>query len=202
MEEQLEHFHVIEGIDGSGKTTLGHLLEKKFPHVRIGHEPTSTSQSGALIHGILKKKITATPEEILDLFIENRKENQRWIKNQLQKGFTVILDRYILSTFAYQGNDFSFDELYEKNKIFLKPKNIVFLSISPETSLQRRFAELKPGQALDFYENLEYQKKTQLKYDQAIDFLKNKNYPISIIDANQTIQKIFEECVSIMNLKD
>jgi dTMP kinase len=48
-----------------------------------------------------------------------------------QQGTTVISDRYVLSSMAYQGLHLSFDWLLEINRYAMKPDLTVFLDVPP-----------------------------------------------------------------------
>ncbi len=98
---------VFEGIDGSGKTTQARSLLRKlrargFDAVFF-REP-SRGKWGRLIRKAALRADSLTPEEELDLFIRDRREDvARNIKPSLEAGKVVVLDRYYFSTIAYQG---------------------------------------------------------------------------------------------------
>jgi dTMP kinase len=98
---------VLEGIDGSGKTTqarslLRRLRSRGFEAVFF-REPTRGTW-GREIKRKASRDGSLTPEEELDLFIKDRRENvAKNLKPALQKGKIVVLDRYYFSTIAYQG---------------------------------------------------------------------------------------------------
>jgi dTMP kinase len=98
---------VLEGIDGAGKSTqAGRLLRKLRA---IGYEAVSFREPtrgkwGRAIKRMAKIAGSLTPEEELDLFVKDRRENVRKnIKPALSEKKVVILDRYYFSTIAYQG---------------------------------------------------------------------------------------------------
>ncbi len=98
---------VLEGIDGSGKTTqarslLGRLRRRGFK-AAFFREPTR-GKWGREIKRKAARDGSLTPEEELALFIKDRRENvERNLKPALAKGKAVVLDRYYFSTIAYQG---------------------------------------------------------------------------------------------------
>jgi dTMP kinase len=99
---------VFEGIDGGGKTSqaerlLGILMEKGFDTVYFW-EP-SDSRWGRIIREKAVQNDSLTPEEELDLFLRDRRENVEMnLKPALAARRVVILDRYYFSTMAYQGS--------------------------------------------------------------------------------------------------
>lgn len=97
----------VEGIDGAGKTTqvkmLAEALQAAGVEVVTSKEPTD---------GVWGRKIrqSATTgrmpvEEELEAFVHDRTEHvETLIGPALEAGKTVILDRYYLSSVAYQGS--------------------------------------------------------------------------------------------------
>src|SRR4030042_5497767 len=98
---------VFEGIDGAGKSTQARLLLRKVRAIgceAISFREPTRGKWGRAIKRMAKTAGSLTPEEELDLFIKDRKENVRNnIKPALSGRKVVILDRYYYSTIAYQG---------------------------------------------------------------------------------------------------
>ena len=98
---------VLEGIDGSGKSTQAKLLVRRLAargiRTVLFREPTR-GKWGRLIREKARRAGSLTPEEELDLFVKDRRENvERNLEPALAAGKTVVLDRYYFSTVAYQG---------------------------------------------------------------------------------------------------
>ncbi len=98
---------VLEGIDGAGKTTQAKLLLRRLN--REGYsaayfrEPTR-GRWGREIKRLAKMPACVTPEQELELFVEDRRENvDRNLRPALADKKVVVLDRYYFSTMAYQG---------------------------------------------------------------------------------------------------
>ena len=105
--EKRGHLIVIEGIDGSGKSTQAKLLVRRLAarglRPVLFREPTR-GKWGRLIREKARRAGSLTPEEELDLFIRDRRENvTRNLEPALAAGKTAVLDRYYFSTVAYQG---------------------------------------------------------------------------------------------------
>ena len=102
-------FITFEGIDGCGKTTVSKLffekLNEKGEKSIWTNEPNSDTEFGLDIRNILKKhetKLDVLTEFLL--FYASRVEHiNNIIIPALQRGETVICDRYVHSSFAYQG---------------------------------------------------------------------------------------------------
>jgi len=98
----------FEGIDGCGKTTLSkkfykYLIGKKYKAV-ILHEPGGTKIGEKVRKLLLKEDEKINKYTELFLYLASRTELvQEKIKKYLKEGKIIILDRYIDSTYAYQG---------------------------------------------------------------------------------------------------
>ena len=136
----------FEGIDGSGKTTqarrLYEFLKSKGKKVSLYREPGGT-KAGERVREILLKE-DLTPRSELLLFEASRAELvEKKIKDNLRDGFIVILDRYTLSTLAYQGYGKGIDlKVIEKLNNFatggIEPDLIFLLDVSVDVALKRK----------------------------------------------------------------
>ena len=100
-------FVVFEGIDGSGKTSQRHRLVNEFQDagrwVVSLLEPTR-GKYGLEIRTRAQHGPPMTPEEELELFLKDRRENvEQNILPALAAGKDIIQDRYFYSTAAYQS---------------------------------------------------------------------------------------------------
>lgn len=98
---------VLEGIDGAGKSTqAGRLLRKlrALGYEAVSFREPTRGKWGRAIKRMARTAGSLTPEEELDLFVKDRRENVRKnIRPALSGKKVVILDRYYFSTIAYQG---------------------------------------------------------------------------------------------------
>lgn len=134
---------VFEGIDGSGKTTQAEILLDKLLKMGIAavyfREP-SLGRWGREIKEKAAHADSVTPEEELDLFQKDRRENvEKNLVPALNQKKAVILDRYYFSTIAYQGAKGVEPEYIRKmNEEFAVPPDIVFiLDVDPGEGLDR-----------------------------------------------------------------
>ena len=130
----------IEGIDGAGKTTIARFLrdelEKRGFSVILLKEPTD----GEYGRRIKEAEDRFDPEEELQLFLLDRKEDvEKNILPALREGKVVIMDRYYISSIAYQGaRGLDLDEIRKMNEeIAPKPDLIIILDVSPQEGLKR-----------------------------------------------------------------
>ncbi|MCW3995524.1 MAG: dTMP kinase [Candidatus Bathyarchaeota archaeon] len=135
-------FIVIEGLDGSGKTTQAAILAKrlfKTYNPLLTAEP-SRGKIGTFIREccLYEDKRLPTEAEAL-LFAADRIEHlQKEIKPALEAGRLVICDRYLYSSLAYQGSaGLSLDWIKVINSRALQPDFALFIDVAPEQVLER-----------------------------------------------------------------
>lgn len=106
--QQQAHFFVLEGLDGSGKSTqckmLSQALQQRGYTVVETREPTN-GPWGQKIREMAQSGQRVAPELELEWFIQDRREHlEHIIWPALHRGDIVLQDRYFLSTMAYQGS--------------------------------------------------------------------------------------------------
>ncbi len=139
-------FVTVEGVEGSGKTTVTHLLAKwlrqKGFTVVVTAEPGDTTL-GAHIRDLLANFSERTAWTEAFLFLADRAEHvERVISPALERGEIVLCDRFTDSTVAYQafGLGLPLETLIELNRIAtngLVPDLTLLLDVDPEIGLQR-----------------------------------------------------------------
>ncbi|MHB8055093.1 MAG: dTMP kinase [Candidatus Aminicenantales bacterium] len=134
---------VFEGIDGAGKSTQARMLRRKLRARGLAavsfREPTR-GRFGQELRAKAKTAGSLTPEEELDLFVKDRRENvARNIRPALRAGQIVILDRYYFSTIAYQGaKGLDPGRIRAINERFAPKPDLVFLlDLGASTGLSR-----------------------------------------------------------------
>lgn len=128
----------IEGIDGAGKSLQVKLLSEKLK--KCGYkviqikEPTD-SEIGKLIRKLLRKEVNNALMTLL--FAADRIILSEKIKKLLKKGYLVISDRCLWSSFVYQSIDIGEDWVEEVNKYALKPDITIFLDVDVDVAMKR-----------------------------------------------------------------
>lgn len=197
-------FLVIEGLDGSGKTSIGrHLAQFCETHlnkkVRLTYEPHDPSAGGLFIRQILEKKITKfTPETLMVAFAANRLDHRnRSLDDWLSRGpeYMIICDRNYLSSLVYQTNaDFSKKHVMDLNQNARQPDLTIFMNVSNEVCYQRMKHRNKPQEL--FETDLS---NTRDKYLSAIEFLKKeRNEKIVTVDANGTMNEVLRDVIKLL----
>ena len=134
---------VLEGIDGSGKSTQARLLVRRLaargiPTV-LFREPTR-GKWGRIIRARARQADSLTPEEELDLFVRDRRDDvARNLEPAMAAGKTVVLDRYYFSTMAYQGaKGVPPARIRRLNESFaVRPDLVFIIDIDPAAGLAR-----------------------------------------------------------------
>jgi len=135
-------FIVIEGLDGSGKTTQVGLLAKKLSqkyNVLLTAEPSRGKIGTFIRQGCLYEEERLPTEAEALLFAADRIEHlQKEVKPALDEGKLVICDRYIYSSLAYQGSaGLSLAWIETINARALQPDFSIFIDVDPERVLER-----------------------------------------------------------------
>ena len=188
------YFITLEGIDGSGKTTQAHMLEKKLKS--LGRKVILTREPGGVkgaeeIRDLLVQGSTdrwSSITETLLFFAARRHHLEQRILPALESGTIVVCDRFSDSTMVYQGReDPKIQELIGnlgQLAIGLEPNLTLIIDIDPVKSLNRGLKRNSNESRFEMF-GLEFQKKAKLKYQSLAKTLARCH----LIDGNGTIEK-------------
>jgi len=196
-------FIVIEGIDGSGKTTQINQLSKwlngsdlipENNHLVITREPGGTELGKSIRSLLLDTSREKSPDSITELLLyaaDRAQHVNEIISPSLNKGDWVISDRFCGSTLAYQGYGRKLDIKLIKNLENIATQGVspditFLLDIPVEESIKRRksrTADRIEKEGKDFLENVSLGFKTLSKDNQwkKISALRSKEDIISEI---------------------
>jgi len=195
-------FIVIEGLDGSGKSSASAAVKERLEEqvsgkIKRSYEPHNPSCGGDYIRDVLEKRITEFDPFVLALaYAANRLDhNARLINPWLAKGkdHIFICDRYYLSSLVYNSSDdFSFDQVMLLNKNARKPDIIFFLNVSAEVCRERMNKRNEPLELfetkLDTYRS---------KYFAAIKYLQQERaHEVIEINGNQTLEEVVNDILA------
>lgn len=188
-------FIVIEGIDGTGKSTqvkrLGEWFEKQGREVVLSREPTDGPWGKKLRESAATGRLS--PEDELRYFLNDRRQHvEEKIQPSLAAGKVVILDRYYFSTMAYQGaRGFDPQEIRRMNEEFAPvPDLLIILDLDVDTAHQRI------GHRGD--STNEFEKKDSLQKCREI-FLSLRNEPFTrVIDSNGSLDEVAARILKIL----
>lgn len=165
---------VLEGIDGSGKTTQCEQLVERLRNegwdVERLREPTDGPYGRRIRELARSGRDGVTAMDELALFVRDREENVRdHIRPALERGAIVVMDRYYYSTIAYQGaRGLDPVRIRRENEAFAPPADLfLYLTIPVEIACQR----IESGRAggLDLFEKSDYLEKVKALFDSMTD---------------------------------
>lgn len=188
-------FIVIEGIDGTGKSTqvrrLGEWFEKQGREVVLSREPTDGPWGKKLRESAATGRLS--PQDELQYFLNDRQQHvEDLIRPSLAAGKVVILDRYYFSTMAYQGaRGFDPQEIRRMNEEFAPvPDQLLILDLDVDSAHQRI------GHRGD--STNEFEKKESLQKCREI-FLSLGNEPFArVIDSTGSLDEVAAKILSII----
>lgn len=139
---------VLEGVEGSGKTTQAARLRDRLAAAGIPHllarEPGGTPGGERVRDVVLDPSLELAPETELLLLLAARAEFvRRLVRPALKRGEVVIADRYEMSTFAYQGiaRGLGLERVKRLNRFAtggLSPDLTLVLLVDPDEGRRRR----------------------------------------------------------------
>jgi dTMP kinase len=159
----------LEGLDGSGKTTVWESLKETYPEAVFTREPTESWYGDAVSRSISADD--ADPLAELFLYTADHADHlSRVIRPALADGDLVVSDRYSDSRYAYQGAtlaDSTIDDpvayVQSIHEPFTRsPDLTIYLDIDPETAAERSGKTNK-------FEQSAYLKRVQQNYERLID---------------------------------
>lgn len=153
-------FLVLEGVEGSGKSTQAALLGQWLDRLSIPHtvtrEPGGTPV-GEAIRGILLDRVDLRMPTLTELFLilaARAAFLAEVVRPALERGEIVVSDRFELSTFAYQayGRGLDLEEVRRANAIATggtQPDLYVYLDVPVAEGLARHHAVGKDADRIE-----------------------------------------------------
>lgn len=187
----------VEGVEGAGKSTLVRALASRLEdsgrNVLVLREPGGTALGEEIRNVLLHSEYTIPAETEVFLFMASRAQLVREkILPALKSGRTVLLDRFLLSSVAYQGGagGIGIAEVIEMGRLAIQgaePALTLLLDIDPKESLGRlethKFDRIES-------KNFQYHKDVRAAYREAAELYP---WPIKVVDAARPVEEVQEE---------
>ncbi|AGM99978.1 thymidylate kinase [Salinarchaeum sp. Harcht-Bsk1] len=189
-------FVAFEGLDGAGTTTQARraaafVADETDRSPARSAEPTD-GPVGTQIRRCLEGEIEFDPETLALLFAADRLDHlHREIEPRLEAGDVVLVDRYSLSSFAYQRADgVDADWLRTINARARPPDVTVFLDVPPAVCVERITAD---GRGADRFERVETLEAVDAAYREAIDAEREAGNDVRVVDGTQSENAVADE---------
>jgi dTMP kinase len=195
-------FISFEGIDGCGKTTQVKLLEehlnKKGYDLLVLREPGGTKVGEKIREILLDRENLIFPVTEMLLYASSRAQLvEEKIIPALSKGQIVIVDRFVDSSYVYQGyaRGLELDKVRIVNEIATKglfPDITLYIDITPEEAVKRRRG--KRADRLEG-EDYEFHKKVREGYLELV-----KEFPdrFILIDGMKEVQEVHKMILHVL----
>jgi len=147
---------VIEGIDGSGKSTIAKEISSLLNGIYLRY-PT---QKYRILREYLGGKVSLEPRALFHTFLADILDDQKSLTSNNPTNKPIIIDRYVFSTIAYEINGgYGYEDrkkIIELSKPMV-PDKVIFLDVSPKICLERiSHRILVKGGTFEKYEKLKY----------------------------------------------
>lgn len=181
---------VLEGIDCSGKTSLGRVLADRLKPAVLLQFPNRISETGQIIDRFLKKdeKVSEIDSHALHLlYSANRYEKAAFIRESLTR-CNVICDRYWYSGAVYSvAKGIKMNWCIEVDKELPQADFVFFIDVNEKTVSKRS------GFGTEAHDSLCFQKKVYEIYKR-----KEMADLMISIDGNQTTELMADKVISII----
>ena len=166
----------LEGIDGSGKTTVWEALRDAAGEDALPDDTVFTREPSETWYGKNVRRSLSDPDadSFAELFLftaDHADHLSRVVRPALDDGKVVVSDRYSDSRYAYQGATLADAEWFDDPLAYVRtvhqpwtrpPDRTVYLDIDPETAARRSGATNK-------FETAEYLTDVRENYESLIE---------------------------------
>lgn len=185
----------LEGIDGTGKTTVWEALQDTYPDATYTREPTETWYGDAVARSLADDG--ADPLAELFLYTADHAAHlSRVVQPALADDELVVCDRYTDSRYAYQAASLADTDLQRPmeyvqgiHKAFTRePDATLYFDLDPETAAARAGAENK-------FERAGFLASVQANYERLIDAEPDR---FVRVDASQPPEVVIDRVESVV----
>ena len=198
-------FITLEGIEGSGKSTNikvinNYLNDKNINYINT-REPGG-SEVGDQLRNILlnTEKKLSNQTELLLMLADRVNHIEALIQPNLEKGITVISDRFMDSSYAYQGGgrEMGLDTITKiiDGLNIIQPNLTLLFDLPVEMALERARKRSK----LDRFESEDYDFHQRIR-ETYLFLAEEDSERIKIIDASKDIEEVESQVRKILEQK-
>jgi dTMP kinase len=197
---------VIEGSDGTGKSTQVTLLREKLNKKGIDsiefHEPGGLPMANSIRDIIKNGSLQRRPETNLLLFTAARHEIWHDARQKLDQGMWIVASRSYFSSLVYQGYGEGVDRqmIIDLTKqftddIYMQPDMAVILTLENEAEREARIGKRGELAAPDTFESkdIDFQQAVQDGYKRLA-----ADYKLPTISSSQTPDKVAEAIMQLV----
>ena len=190
----LNRFIVVEGIDGSGKSTVmphvAKLLKKHGQKVQVSAEPTS-GHIGTLIRDILHRKSRIAHDALPLLYAADRYYHlfygKQGVVNYVQRHKCwAICSRYLYSSFAYQHTVADDAFIARLNQGCPLPQFLFYIDVDPDICIRR----MHTRDTQDIFEHAKLLHRIHARYATIIEHARKSDTIVNIVDGDQPSSNI------------
>ena len=192
------YFIVLEGPDGSGKTTVSDIICEKLQ--ALGYDIVHTREPGGIdiaeqIRSIILDPKNTAMDARTEALLYAASRRQHLVEKVVparEAGKIVICERFVYSSLAYQGygRDLGFDDILKINDFAIGdayPDMTVYLNIDEKTGLDR-IADRANKDRLDS-ESLSFHHKVNEGYREVL----RRFTDTKVVDASKPLEEVVED---------
>ena len=189
---------IIEGMDGTGKSTVVQALKEAIPN-SISHAfPSHTHACGQLIRKCFTGEVKIHPAAMLHLFTADAIDAESDMQRITDQGIDLVLDRHTtVSAWAYQAEVHSIDRIdaVTISHAFDESYATFILDVTPEEALRRlRARKGKTEDVLYEKDDVEYVSRLRTRYF-AYSLMHERTM---IVDAAKSTEEIVDSILSVL----
>ena len=198
-------FITLEGIEGSGKSTNikvinNYLNDKNINYINT-REPGGSEVGNQLRNILLNtEKKLSNQTELLLMLADRVNHIETLIQPNLEKGITVISDRFMDSSYAYQGGgrEMGLDTITKiiDGLNIIQPNLTLLFDLPVEKALERARKRSK----LDRFESEDYDFHQRIR-ETYLFLAEEDSERIKIIDASKDIEEVESQVRKILEQK-
>ena len=195
-------FITLEGIEGSGKSTSLETITKTLSDHNINFILTKEPGGGPLGKNLrtllLDKSSRISPDTELLLMMADRKDHiDNYVMPNLEKGIWIISDRYLDSTYAYQGGGRQIDTSKIDKLVSLLdlpiPDLTILFDLAPSIALKRA----QKRSALDRFESepIDFHERIRSTY---LSLSEQHSERFKLVDSSKEIIEVQDQVKKIL----